>query len=136
MFFHRLLFQSLAGWFVRGCLFGHPPTPPRKFRGKPLKTPKKPPAYATRRALTAGCSFCPFGGRNASAAAEQMRWSFLLGGLNSYAILIVNWYQYQLGRWEHYRSILKFRRLFWLLYICHLYLWLRCSHLFPVLLCI
>ncbi|MCX5920157.1 MAG: hypothetical protein NTW61_02355 [Candidatus Melainabacteria bacterium] len=62
LFSNRLSFLALAGWFVRG---------------KPLKTPKKPPAYATRRALTAGCSFCPFGGRNASAAAEQMRWSFL-----------------------------------------------------------
>jgi hypothetical protein len=44
--------------------------------------------------LTAGCSFCPFGGRNASAAAEQMRWSFLLVGLHAYAILIVNWYDW------------------------------------------
>jgi hypothetical protein len=24
VFFHRLLFQSLAGWFFRGCLPGHP----------------------------------------------------------------------------------------------------------------
>ena len=26
VFFHRLSFTSLAGWFVRRCLFGHPPT--------------------------------------------------------------------------------------------------------------
>ena len=49
VFFHRLLFQSLAGWFVGGCLFGHPPTRflifLDKFRGKPLRKnhPKRHP---------------------------------------------------------------------------------------------
>jgi hypothetical protein len=56
VFSHRLSFLIFVGWFVRGLRFGTPPDTPHKFRGKPLKTPEKPPPYATR-ALTGGCSF-------------------------------------------------------------------------------
>jgi hypothetical protein len=81
-----LSFLALAGWFVRGTAVWQPPDTLFNFFGQTQgqapteKPPKKPPPYATRRALTGGCSFCPFGGRNASAAAGQMRWSFLLAG--------------------------------------------------------
>ena len=49
VFSHRLSFLVLAGWFVRGCLFGHPLTRfliiLDKFRGKPLRKdrPKRHP---------------------------------------------------------------------------------------------
>ena len=57
--------RTVFRWLVcHGVPVRAPPDTPHEFRGKPLKTPKKPPAYATR-ALTAGCSFCPYGGRNA-----------------------------------------------------------------------
>ncbi|MCX5919883.1 MAG: hypothetical protein NTW61_00935, partial [Candidatus Melainabacteria bacterium] len=58
MFFHRLLLQSLAGWFVRGLSFDSPPTPPTNLGVNPYPTPKKPPLYATT-GMDEGMFFLP-----------------------------------------------------------------------------
>ena len=78
-------------WALRGFLFvdcpaitlllADPLNNPPRIQGQAPKNPSKSHPPIPLRVLTGGCSFCPFGGRNASAAAGQMRWSFLLGGL-------------------------------------------------------
>ncbi len=80
VFSHRLSLITFAGWFVRGLPFGSPPTPPQ-IQGQAPKNPRKNTPLCHFGHMTGGCFFRPSGGRNASATAEQTRWSFLLVGM-------------------------------------------------------
>ncbi|MCX5919990.1 MAG: hypothetical protein NTW61_01500, partial [Candidatus Melainabacteria bacterium] len=76
MFFHRLLFQSLAGWFVRGCLFGHPPTPPHKPRGTPYGGTALNATPLCHKGMDEGMFFLP------------LRWTERIGSCRANAMVV------------------------------------------------
>ena len=83
--FRWLVCQGTAVWQPPNTLFNYF----GQIQGQAPKTPKKPPLYATR-ALTRGCSFCPYGGRNAVRKTHR---SFLLLGLYFYILVVQHGYE-------------------------------------------
>ena len=85
VFRSRLSFLALAGWFVRGLLFGSPPTrfliTLDKFRGKPYgKTALNATRLCHQTGIDGGMLFLPLRWTKRIAAAGQRRRSFLLMG--------------------------------------------------------